>query len=139
MIDPGYAIRFELAQPRQLDLEFLDVAGRYSRCRESKGDAFERGANLEQFDDLVRGPAGDQRPAVGAKRDISFSGKLPDGFTDRHPADAERLRNLLWTQPDTASQRPGHDLVLDVNVSLLFGSREIVHESDPVVSKYAIT
>ena len=64
MIDPGHPIRFELAQAGQLDLEFLDVARRYSRRRKSEGDAFERVATLEQFDDLVRGRAGVSQPAV---------------------------------------------------------------------------
>jgi hypothetical protein len=63
---------------------------------------------------------------------VALGPELTNGLADGHPADAEHLGNLLGPQATSSRQCAGDDLILDVDVSLLLGSREIIHELDSV-------
>src|SRR5487761_939261 len=77
---------------------FLEVGFRQIRNGNLQHGAFEKGADVKQFLDFVRGERGNHRAAMGDDLDKSLRFELAQGFTDGNAADAQIERDSILAE-----------------------------------------
>ena len=120
------------AQASERKLEIVDCVRGPGFGRQPRGQTFEHGPHLEQFEHLFRSPVGDDGAAVRPDRHVALGVELADRFAHRHATDAQHLSERLGLEAAAARQRPGYDPILEMDVGQLLSSRWwLQHEFDP--------